>query len=322
MIRTSGWIPTVVGRRVRVLAWLSLITEIVIVGTGGAVRLTESGLGCSTWPTCSADSLVPTPELGIHGLIEFGNRLMTGVVGIVAVLMLLVLLKLRRERPGLFGIAVALVIAVAAQALVGGITVLSGLNPFIVGFHFAASLIMVVLSAILVVRSYAVPGPRRFAAPHWYFVTSLATAALLAVTITMGVLTTASGPHSGDPEAARTGFDAFLFEHLHAWPGYFSLAGVVVLAAASVFRGLRSATWTPVLLLLVLAQIAVGLIQSNTGLPPLLVGVHMILACLIAATMAVVLLSELEPAEADNAGNTDQNGSSGSTAMARNSTVR
>lgn len=321
MTRISGWIPAAVDRRVRVLAWLSLVTETIIVGTGGAVRLTESGLGCSTWPTCSPDSLVPTPELGVHGLIEFGNRLMTGVVGIVAVLMLVALLRIRRERPGLFGLAAALVVAVIAQAIVGGVTVLSGLNPFIVGFHFVASLVMVVLSAILVARCYAAPGPQRFAAPRWYLAASLVTAALLAVTITMGVLTTASGPHSGDQDAARTGFDAFLLEHLHAWPGYLSLAGVVLLVVAGVLRGLRGAPWAVALLLLVLAQIAVGLVQANTGLPPLLVGVHMVLACLVAAAMAAVVLRELEPAGAAGDG-AAQNGSSGSIAIASESTER
>jgi len=319
--RIRAWIPTVIDRKVRVLAWLSLVSEVIIVGTGGAVRLTESGLGCSTWPTCSPDSLVPTPELGIHGLIEFGNRLMTGVVGIIAVLVLVALLRVRRDRPGLFGLAVAIVLAVAAQAVVGGITVLSGLNPFIVGFHFVASLVLVVLSAILVVRCYAAPGRVRFVAPPWYVTASFVTAALLSVTIMVGVLTTASGPHSGDPNAARTGFDAFLLEHFHAWPGYVSFAAVVFLVVAAAARGLRSASWTVVLLLLVLVQIAIGLIQANTGLPPLLVGAHMILACLVAATMAVVVLWELEPSASGRA-DEGQNGSSGSIATARKSTVR
>src|SRR5690606_28352167 len=80
--RFVAWLPTRIDRRIRVFAWLSFLAEVTIIGTGGAVRLTGSGLGCPTWPTCTPDSLVPTPEMGIHGLIEFGNRTMTGVVGI------------------------------------------------------------------------------------------------------------------------------------------------------------------------------------------------------------------------------------------------
>src|SRR5690606_9856219 len=78
--------------RLRLAAWLSFIAEVLIIGTGGAVRLTGSGLGCSEWPLCTPESLVPTPEQGIHGVIEFGNRTMTGVVGIIAIAVLLLTL--------------------------------------------------------------------------------------------------------------------------------------------------------------------------------------------------------------------------------------
>ncbi|KTR84560.1 cytochrome oxidase assembly protein, partial [Microbacterium testaceum] len=84
--RFVAWLPHDVDRRVRVFAWLSFVAEVLIIGTGGAVRLTGSGLGCPTWPRCTADSLVNTPEMGIHGIIEFGNRTLTGLVGILALI--------------------------------------------------------------------------------------------------------------------------------------------------------------------------------------------------------------------------------------------
>ena len=94
-----------IDRRIKIFAWLSFLAEVIIVGTGGAVRLTGSGLGCPTWPTCTADSLIPTAEMGIHGAIEFGNRMMSGAVGTLAPLVFVLLWRLRRERRDLFTLA-------------------------------------------------------------------------------------------------------------------------------------------------------------------------------------------------------------------------
>ena len=91
-----GWFPTTVTRRVRVFAWLSLISQILIVGTGGAVRLTGSGLGCPTWPRCTEDSFVASPEMGIHGIVEFGNRLLTFLLIIIAIGAFLMVVRMRR----------------------------------------------------------------------------------------------------------------------------------------------------------------------------------------------------------------------------------
>jgi len=97
-----NWLPSVVDRRVRIAAWASLVSQILIIGTGGAVRLTGSGLGCPTWPRCTEDSFVSTPEMGFHGLIEFGNRLLTFVLIIIAIAMFVFVLRIRKERPELF----------------------------------------------------------------------------------------------------------------------------------------------------------------------------------------------------------------------------
>lgn len=141
----------------RVLAWLTLVTQTLIVGTGGAVRLTGSGLGCPTWPLCTDASLVATPEMGIHGGIEFGNRLLSIIVGIVAVALVIALLRLRARRD-LFVPAIAILALTVLQGLVGGISVRVRLDPSIVGLHFVTSVVLVALATVVVFRAYR--GPR------------------------------------------------------------------------------------------------------------------------------------------------------------------
>ncbi|AMB58405.1 COX15/CtaA family protein [Microterricola viridarii] len=289
-------LPTRINGGIRLFAWLSFFSELLIILTGGAVRLTGSGLGCPTWPLCTPESLVPTAEMGIHGVIEFSNRMMSGVVGIIAVVMLVLVFALRKERRELWTLSLILLIGVVAQAVVGGISVLTGLNPFIVGFHYTVSLVMCAIAAALLVRVYAVPGPRELAVPRWFMILTHLTTFFVALTIAVGVLTTASGPHSGDLNAARTGFNAELFEHLHAWPAYAVLALTVTLAITSFgFTGTRVHRWLLALLGVELLQIAIGLIQANTGLPEGLVAAHMVLAALLASAMTVVVLNLKKP---------------------------
>jgi cytochrome c oxidase assembly protein subunit 15 len=286
-------LPTEVDRRIRVFAWLSFLAEVTIIATGGAVRLTGSGLGCPTWPTCTPESLVPTQEMGIHGLIEFGNRTMTGVVGILAAVVLLLILRIRRERRDLFILAAVVAGGVVAQALVGGVTVLTGLNPFIVGFHYVSSLVLVCVTAAFLSRMSASAGARGLVVPRLQATLTHVTAAVLALTIAFGVLTTGAGPHSGDADAGRNGFDAEVLEHVHAWPGYALLVLTVLLVVAawrSRARAPRLLRWTVVLLVVEFVQIAVGLYQARNGLPELAVGVHMVLAALAAATMTLVVM--------------------------------
>lgn len=285
-------------RTLRIFAWASFISQVTIIATGGAVRLTGSGLGCPTWPTCTPDSLVPTEELSYHSLIEFGNRLMTGVVGIVALIVFLLVWRMRRQRRDLFILSFIVGAGVVAQAIVGGITVWTGLNPFIVGFHYVSSLLLVCVAAAFLVRMDATPGPREPAVPAWYSGLTHATTAVLALTIVFGILTTGAGPHSGDAEAGRNGFEAELLEHVHAWPGYALFALTLVLLVAAWRLRLPTLPWTGALLGVVLVQIAVGLYQARNGLPPLLVGIHMVLAALAAAAMTVVVLRLKRPVAA------------------------
>ncbi|MCK2036988.1 COX15/CtaA family protein [Microbacterium sp. SSW1-49] len=345
--------PALWGRALRVLAWLSFLSETIIIGTGGAVRLTGSGLGCSDWPLCTPESLVPILEVqGVHGLIEFGNRLMTGVVGIIALAVVLLVLHTISGRRSLiralwfalggivaaavaFAIAVPLhipaspialgvlllaviaaavhsvrttparrdlvllawitLIGVVAQALVGGITVLTGLNPLIVGFHYTSSLLLVCVTAAFLVRLYETPGPRERAVPTWFAILTHVTGLALAVTIIFGVLTTGSGPHSGDADVLRHGFDATILAHVHSWPGYILAALVLTLTISAWALRLSLRRWLLVLVLAILVQVGVGVWQAREGLPPLLVGIHMVLASLSAATYTVVVLHLKRP---------------------------
>lgn len=271
-------------------AWASFIANIVIIGTGGAVRLTGSGLGCPDWPTCHGDSIVNTPEMGIHGIIEFGNRTLTGVLGVLAIAVLIGTIRYRRQAKDLLVLAIAVLFGILAQAIVGGITVLTGLNPVIVGFHYVASVILVVVTAIYLVRIrhwrrgifYPERSPR--------LLRGALAALILASTVTIGygVATTASGPHSGDAEATlRLGFDASLLAHLHAWPGYIAMTLAVGFVVLSLRLDRRTLATSVSILMTMAVQILVGVVQANNGLPPLLVGIHMVLAAVVSAQLAV-----------------------------------
>ncbi len=302
--RFIAWLPDHVDRRVVVAAWATLVVQIGIVGTGGLVRLTGSGLGCSTWPRCTDDSFVATPEMGIHGAIEFGNRLLTFVLVIVAIVTFLFVVRMRRTRPELFWLALVIGLYVPLQAVIGGITVLTNLNPYVVGLHFFASAVLVGLSAVLVARVYAQPGPRRLAVPSWVAATTHLTSVFVAITVIVGILVTGSGPHAGDGGAARNGLDSEFMQHVHAWPAYITFGLTLILVAAAWRRrpdvtNLRR--WTGLLLLVELLQIGVGLWQARTGLPIVLVNIHMVLSMLLVAAMTAVVLSLKHTASSANA---------------------
>jgi cytochrome c oxidase assembly protein subunit 15 len=286
-------------RVVRVLSWLTLATQILIVGTGGAVRLTGSGLGCPTWPTCTDESLIATPEMGIHGVIEFGNRLFSGVVGLVALALLVAVLIWLRRRDVLVP-AVVIVVLTGLQALIGGRAVLGALDPGTVGVHFVISAVLVAVSAVVV---YRVHNGRRgtLRVPSWFAAMVHLTSAVVAVTVVVGVLTTGSGPHAGDEASARNGLDTVLLQHIHSWPAYLTLALTVLLVILAFARHLPVVRWLIALLSVELVQVGVGLLQANTGLPPLLVGVHMVLACILVAVMTATVLAMRARAESARA---------------------
>jgi cytochrome c oxidase assembly protein subunit 15 len=300
MNRLTQWLPATVDARVRVAAWATFVAQILIVVTGGAVRLTASGLGCPTWPKCTPESVVTTPEMGIHGIIEFGNRLLTFVLVIIAIAAFVLVWRLRRERRDLFWLTLLIGLGIPAQAVIGGISVLTQLNPYVVGLHFVVSLALVVLSTVFVYRVY-----RGNASRTWIVEPTFASlpqvlwlaAGFQMFTVTLGILTTGSGPHAGDADAPRNGLNSDVLQHLHSYPAY----AAVALTALALILAIRARV-APVtraltaLLAINIAQIVVGIAQSRLGLPELLVGLHMLLACLVTAAVTNALLNLRRPA--------------------------
>lgn len=292
-----NWLPSALDTRVRIAAWASLVSQILIIGTGGAVRLTGSGLGCPTWPRCTEESFVSTPEMGIHGLIEFGNRLLTFLLIVIAIVMFLFVIRMRHERPELVRLAVVLGLGIPGQAVIGGITVLTNLNPYVVGLHYLLSAVLVALAAWLLYRvrvgqpgvAWVTPAPVRGLSGAMY--------GTLWLSILMGILTTGSGPHAGDGGAARNGLDSWLLQHFHAWPSYVVAGLAVTITALAWTAGIGNrrfrATATG-FLVATTVQIGVGLFQARNGLPELFVGIHMVLAAVLVAIATTLLLSQRE----------------------------
>ena len=290
-----NWLPSAVDARIRVFAWASLVSQIVIIGTGGAVRLTGSGLGCPTWPRCTEDSFISTPEMGIHGIIEFGNRLLTFVLAAIAIVMFVLLLRLRRERPELFRLSVALGLGIPGQAVIGGITVLTNLNPWVVGLHYVLSLVLVGLASVLLYRVRTGPKRTQWALAPQTRVLGVALAGLLSISLAVGVITTGSGPHSGDGGSARNGLDSALLQHLHSWPSYGVLGLLVTMTVLSWTLGLGPASLRRSItgaLGVALVQVGVGLYQARNGLPEIAVGIHMVLAAVLVALVTTALLAQ------------------------------
>jgi cytochrome c oxidase assembly protein subunit 15 len=284
------------------LAVANLIANIGIVVTGGAVRLTASGLGCPTWPRCTDRSFVPHGELGVHGVIEFGNRTLTFVLAAIAVACwvaaLLALVRTwRGDQQGdqrgdqrgdrdwaPFVLSTVVALGVPAQAVVGGITVLTDLNPWIVAFHLLVSLAMI---GVCVWLLDVLRGPAREAAGGGvrslgWLVFAVGWAVLYA-----GTVVTGSGPHAGDLDSPRNGLDPVHVSQLHA-DVVFLFVGLTV---GMVYAAPRAAR-RPVLVLLGLqvAQSLVGFVQFFTDLPIILVGIHLLGAALISAAMSWVVL--------------------------------
>lgn len=276
-------------QRLRVMVWASLVSQILIVVTGGAVRLTGSGLGCPTWPSCTEDSLVNVPEMGIHGVIEFGNRLLTFVLLLIAVLTLIAAIALGKSRK-LRSTSVWLIFGIFLQAVVGGISVLANLNPWIVGLHFVISGFMIAVATLQMWRTYQ-PEISAFSKVEPVLARLLLIAG--SITVLVGVVVTGSGPHAGDAATPRNGLDAELWQHYHSYPAYISLALALVLLFIVRRRDVdgyasRLVFWTTVCLL---GQAVTGIVQSRLGLPVQIVIVHLTLASIFISLLTFVQLA-------------------------------
>ncbi len=271
------------------LAVANLVANIGIVVTGGAVRLTGSGLGCPTWPRCSDSSYVAHGELGWHGAIEFGNRMLTFALTAVAIACFLAALGARHRRATRLSFVVGL--GIPLQAVIGGITVLTDLNPWIVSGHFLLSMAMVMVCVALLdeLRS-----PDRDVAPPLPRALAWATLVVGWVVLYLGTVVTGAGPHAGDTDSPRNGLAPATVSHLHAYAVYVLVALTVALLVVARRGGHRwLATVTSLVLLVEVLQGLLGWVQYALDLPVLLVALHMLGAGLLSAGLARVALAVL-----------------------------
>ncbi|MET7891582.1 COX15/CtaA family protein [Streptomyces mirabilis] len=293
------WTPT--SRTVRRAALAALVMSVVIVVTGGAVRLTGSGLGCPTWPKCTDDSLTTTSAMGFHGVIEFTNRMLTYVL---CAAVGWAIIAARSEKPwprDLTRLGWAQFWIVMSNAILGGIVVLVGLNPYTVAAHFLLSTALITVATVMWQRTRegsAEPRPLVGKAVQ-QLVWCLVAAAILLIAV--GTVVTGAGPHAGDSsEVERMAVNWETVAKLHA-----VLAWIVVTLTFALWFVLKAVDApkgpldrTRELFLILLGQGVIGYVQYFTDLPEALVGLHMFGSCLVWIGVLRVLLSLRERPEA------------------------
>ena len=278
---------------IRGWGWASLVANCMLVVTGGVVRLTGSGLGCPTWPRCTDESFTPHGAYDVHSIIEFGNRMLTYVL--VAVAIGTFVAAWQSGRRDLRRLALVMALGIPAQAVIGGITVLTDLNPWIVSFHLLCSLAIIGLAVLFLQRidrpAPAVPPRGALVGLGW------ATFASAWAVLYVGTIVTGSGPHAGDAEAPRNGLDPLQWSQVHA-DLVFLLLGLTIgllLAAMATRQPVSTTRAVAVLLVVELAQGLIGFVQYFTDLPVVLVGFHMLGAALVSATVTWALIQVREP---------------------------
>ncbi|MEU9985879.1 COX15/CtaA family protein [Streptomyces sp. NPDC048045] len=288
-------------RTVRRAALAALVMSVVIVVTGGAVRLTGSGLGCPTWPTCTDDSLTTTSAMGVHGVIEFGNRMLTYVLCAAVGWAIIAARSEKPWRRSLTRLGWAQFWVVMGNAVLGGIVVLVGLNPYTVAAHFLLSSALIAVATVTWQRAREgdeAPRPLVGKAVQqlvWFLV---AASMLL---IAAGTVVTGAGPHAGDSkEVERIPIDWETVSKLHAVLAWIvvtlTFALWFVLKAVDAPRGPLDRTRD--LFLILLGQGVIGYVQYFTHLPEALVGLHMLGSCLVWIGVLRVLLSLRERPQA------------------------
>lgn len=289
-----GWhIPTGL---VRAFAWTAVLSNALITVTGATVRVTGSGLGCSTWPECQPGSLVPEDRTGmaaIHQAIEFGNRTITGIVLVASLGTFLLMLLLRPIRKQLVWLAAIGPIGVVAQAVWGGIVVYTGLKWWTVMPHLLVSLVLVFAAVVVLVRFGESDAPSQpLVARPLQWLTWLTVVVLTAVAV-IGTLVTAAGPHAGDATTPRLDWDIRDSAQLHAdlmflYLGLIAALAVGFLATHAPRALLARMGW---LIGLTLAQGALGMTQYFLGVPAVLVVLHVAGAVALIATAASVAMA-------------------------------
>ncbi|WSS19467.1 COX15/CtaA family protein [Streptomyces sp. NBC_01190] len=288
----ARWTPRPVTVRRATLS--AVVMSVVIVVTGGAVRLTGSGLGCPTWPTCNGDSLLGTREMGIHHTIEVSNRMLTYVLCAAVGWAIVAVRAGKPLRRGPYRLAWAQFWVVVANAVWGGVAVLTDLNPYVVSTHFLLSAALITVAVLTWQRAAeGDASPRPLVGKPVRQLGQLLTAAS-AVLIAVGTIVTGAGPHPGDSrDVRRVPIDWKTIAQLHA-----DFAWVVVGLTAALWFVLRAVD-APIgprrrtrdLFLVLMSQGVIGYVQYFTGLPIVLVGLHMLGAALIWIAVLRVVLS-------------------------------
>jgi cytochrome c oxidase assembly protein subunit 15 len=258
---------------------LLLFAQAAIVVTGGAVRLTGSGLGCPTWPECTPGSYTPKPyqvEEQVKVWIEFGNRLLTFVLVLIAISVLISVLASGRK--DLRGLALGQVLGIVGQGVLGGITVLTGLHPATVAAHFLLSIILIAGATSLRAQRFS-PGEKQESP---ILVRKIATAHIIStfLVIVLGTIVTGTGPHAGDATTQRFPFDLRTVAWLHA-DTVIALFGITF--GLYVVHGVLPSTKRRlrIFFLIALSQGIIGYVQWLSDLPELIVGLHLVGSTLV-----------------------------------------
>lgn len=256
----------------------SLICLALIVLTGAAVRLSQSGLGCEDWPSCQEDKFIPEWEL--NGWIEFGNRLLSGLVAFAVILSTLGAYRIPKENPKVKKLAWGLVVGVLAQIILGGATVLLELHPAVVGAHFILSMVLLFNAVALYVSnkdSFFDSNISNISKKISSSFISLASLVLLT-----GVVVTGSGPNSGDSRATRLGFDLATVSRIHGTTVWLFLIFTILISyKLEKTVDLKAKKISRMLLILIVLQGFVGYLQYNLGVPPSIVAFHIFGAIVI-----------------------------------------
>lgn len=295
--------PSVSPTTYRRITRAALASLVFIVVTGAAVRLTGSGLGCSSWPGCEPGELVPRDSTSIHPWIEFANRLITGLVSVTVALAVLGSLRRTPRRRDLTWLSWGLVAGVVAQVLLGAVVVRLHVHPVTVQGHFLLSAVLVANAVVLHHRAGRPDGPDRAPEPvapmagptvlRW----ARAATALAAAVMLAGTLVTGSGPHAGDADAERLGLSVRGVAMAHSAVTWVFLAAVVALVLRmrrEMVLGVAMERATSLLTVVVL-QGGVGYLQYFTGVPELLVGLHVLGSMLVWIAVLRLLLTLAEP---------------------------
>ena len=303
-LRDAVWHPT--ASTLRRLALLGVVVNAGIIVSGGAVRLTQSGLGCPSWPKCTGDSLVPTRDSGHPALnmaIEFGNRTLTFLVLAVGVTVFVAAARLDPRRPGLLGLAALQPLGVVAQAVWGGVTVLTKLHPATVAAHYMLSAAILVAAYALYTRAGESDRPPTPLVGPPLRALAFVLAGVVVALLAAGTIVTGTGPHAGDAAAPRFGFDIEQVTRVHGGLAWLTVALTValVIALRRTHAPDRIRRRALALLMIELAQGALGYTQYLLGVPALLVGLHMLGSALLwlAALSVIFAARTRDPAAAN-----------------------